>query len=384
MKILIVVSFFIMMASCSGGRKPISERPIATSPSTEPATQIAIREIPDNSPRQEFYVKKNDLNIKRKFKPKETGSLTSTTDPRSFVRPATLPREVGSVIEVKTSSNKLEGSGADSAKSKGGQSGKADDKNSAKVEEELLKSLPSLDPADGPNKPELIKSFKAKVIEIRENGDAVVAYHRRSLREDQASDLLVNAVIPHNALVDRENIKTTDLQDVKVTESRDGEITERISGNWEDEYTLRMSGFDEAKSKSAVALDEKYKQLKEARERVIAQVKSLGQERTTMAKERSDLLETKAKDQDKIASLESKVKEQEEAIKDLTPEPEKKEIDDAELAKAETDSAKKDPKEAKAKDAKTSGAKSGKPNTKPEPSKSVAKSASKPAGATAK
>jgi DNA repair exonuclease SbcCD ATPase subunit len=319
-----------IVTSCSG-RKTLSERPIETSPGA-PAKQLAIREIPGDAERKEFYVKSSQIDIKEKKRTPSHGSLSSVDDPRSFLMPTPMPVRVGSVIEIKTSSNRLDaGSSADEkGKAKGKDVvAKADEKNQ-KLEDELMKALPNLEPGTE-NRPSIVKSFNAKVIEVRENGDAVVSYHRQSIRSDQASDLLIRAVVPQEALSDRDNIKTTQLRDVAIRESLDGEVSDRVSENWEDEYTLRMSGFDEAKSKSAVALDSQKKQLQEARDKVVQQIKSLGQERNSMAKERNDLLDKKAKDDQKITELEKKVAEQDEEIQSLKP----KEEENADLAAAD-------------------------------------------------
>ncbi|MCX6126291.1 MAG: hypothetical protein NTV34_16280, partial [Proteobacteria bacterium] len=313
-------------------RSVISERPLLDGARGGEGTAVQIREIETDRPKREFYVKNKDLKVKQTRKKNNSGSLSAVDDGRSYVLPTELPVAVGTNFDIKVSSNRLEppGSAADAAPT-------PDPKSAAQLEETLLKSLPNLEPgANAKDGPVVVKSFKVQVIDLRDNGDVVVAYHRRSLRADHAGDLLINAVIPFSALANRDGIFTDKLQDVHIRESQDGEIAERSSSNWEDEYTLRISGFDEAKSKSALALDERRKQLQEAKDRVVAQIKSLGSERQTMTKERQDLLDNKKKDEEKIASLEEKVKDQESEIQKLTPKVD--EADDSENASEGKDS----------------------------------------------
>lgn len=317
MKILwfqILVS--IAIAGCSGNRKTISERPLVEATRGDDAVPGNVRDIEQNKPAREFYVKNKDLKVKPVRKLNSNGSLTSVEDARSYVLPTTLPIAVGSVLDIKMTSNRLD----TAPLTPGGEAPKVDDKSQAQLEQELLKALPNLDPgATAVDKPTLVKSFKSQVIDIRDNGDVVVAYHRRSIRADQAADLLIKAVVPYEALTDRDNITTAKLEDIQLRESQDGDLIERMSSNWEDEYTLRMSGFDEAKSKSALALEDQRNQIKEAKGKVVAQIKSLGNERNTMAKERQGLLDAKKKDDEKIKSLEEQIKERDAEIEKLKP-----------------------------------------------------------------
>ena len=394
--IFLLVTFF---ASCARSRSVISERPLLDGARGGEGTAVQIREIETDRPKKEFYVKNKDLKVKQNRKKNNSGSLSAVDDARSYVLPSELPIVVGTNLDIKVSSNRLEPAApaADAAVS-------PDPKSSAQLEETLLKSLPNLEPgSNAKDGPVIVKSFKVQVIDLRDNGDVVVAYHRRSLRADHAGDLLIHAVIPFSALTNREGIFTDKLQDVHIRESQDGEIAERSSSNWEDEYTLRISGFDEAKSKSALALDERRKQLQDAKDRVVAQIKSLGSERQTMTKERQDLLDNKKKDDEKIASLEEKVKDQESEIQKLTPKEENAEDSEkaaegkdadkskqsgtkdkaAKDGKAQLKDSKALPKDAKAspKEAKKSPAKDDKKNEDSDKTKKQpAESGKKPAG----
>lgn len=365
------------MFACANGRNTISQRPLVDATRGDGSTAVEIREIEQPRPPHEFYVKNKELKVKPVRKQNASGSLSSVDDARSYVLPTMLPIAVGTILDIKTTSNRLDTPASTGSLADTTTGAPAEDKSSAQLEQTLLKAVPQLEPGSANDKPTLVKNFKVQVIDVKDNGDVVVAYHRRSLRADQASDLLINATIPYAALTDRDNITTAKLENVKLTESEDGEVIERISANWEDEYTLRISGFDEAKSKSALALEEQRRQLGEAREKVVAQIKSLGTERNTMTKERQGLLDAKKKDDEKISELEAKLKEQAEQIEKLTPKEENSDanLTDAEKAakdQASADAAAKDNADPKKADAKKVDAK------KPDP-KATAAAAKAPA-----
>jgi hypothetical protein len=314
MKKIAIITVFIL-GSCASSRRTISERPLSDASASGEQVPVQIREVDPSQKSSEYYIKNKELQVKSKRRKNSTGSLTSIEDARSYALPTTLPLTVGMTLPIKVTSNRDESAPQGAAGAAGGAPAGG---SSNKLDETLIKALPNLEQAEK-GKPVIVKNFNVQVIDIKENGDAVVAYHRRSLRGDQAADLLINAVIPYDALLDRDSISTDRLQSVAIRESQDGELTERVSSNWEDEYTLRISGFDEANSKSALALEDKRKQLQEAKEKVVAQVKSLGSERNTMANERQKLLDEKKASDDKIAAMEEKIKNQESELKDLRP-----------------------------------------------------------------
>lgn len=352
----IISSFALLaLAGCFGNRHTISQRPMGG----QETVQASSREIIAPLQPQDVYTKQSTIAIKPIKKSNTTGSLTSMEDPRNYLLASTAPLMVGSFLDIKTISS------TEAAKSAGAAAKPA--QTVAQVEQDLLKSLPTLDPAPGEqDKPTVIPGFKAEVLEILENGDALISYHRRSIRGDQAGDYLVKARVPQAALLEKENLTTANLVDVDFRESREGEISERHSSRWEDEYTLRMSGFDEARSKSAVALEDQRRQIKDTRDKLATQIKSFSTERQTVAKERTALLEKQKAIAEKTAELEAKIKDQESEIEKLKPKEEDKPAEDAQLAE---DTKNTDPKAkpaAKAAPAKApAAAKPATPATKP-------------------
>jgi hypothetical protein len=344
--LMVGISFAAMFCvSCMTGTPHyISQRD--PMPAVAPVQEISAVEPKEQKP-LDLFVRQKDVKIRRKAPSNETGSLTDLNDPRAYLFGFERPVEVGMFVDVKIASNRSDGQA-------GGAESGATDKPGAPAQESkdvaaeaLLKALPSLDPAPQ-NKPILLKSIKMQVLERFENGDVLVMHRRRSIREGQGADVTVTSRLPAEALARLDNISTSDLADVDWRESFNGEVAERKSANWEDEYSLRLSGFDETKSKDALGIDEKREQLKSARDKLESEMKGFVGERSRMSAERSKLLEEKAKDDKKIDELEKRNSELEKKLEDMKPkEPTKLTGDEAKKDSKKSDSTKTD---AKAKD----------------------------------
>jgi hypothetical protein len=314
-----------LVSSClTGTPRYISQR--------EPAAQAAPPEVISKSePKSEkpldLFVRQKDVKIRRKAPANETGSLTDLNDPRAYLFGFERPVEVGMFVDVKVASNRSEPSGptADSgaAGAKPEVGGAPDPAAKEVAVESLLKSLPNLEP--GPdNKPILLKSIKMQVLERFDNGDVLVMHRRRSIREGQGADVTVTARVPAEALARVDNISTLDLADIDWRESFNGDVAERKSANWEDEYSLRLSGFDETKSKDALGLEEKRTQLKSVRDKLENEMKGFAGERSRLSSERAKLLESKAQDSAKISELEKQNVDLQKKVDELTPKEETK------------------------------------------------------------
>lgn len=301
---IIMVSLFGCEMS---GQKYISRRepnPVVAN------TKVAapnVEPVKESKP-SDLYTRNKEVKIRRRSPINETGSLTDLNDPRAYLFGFERPLDIGSFVDIKVVSNRAEAKSDNkvteqkAADTKDSQTGKPDEAAN------LLKSLPNLEPADG-NYAGLIKNIKMQVIEKLPNGDVLVMHRRRSLRDGQASEINVTARMPALALARVDNLSTVDLADIDWRESSNGEIAERKSANWEDEYTARLSGFEESRSKQAMAIEEKREQVKSARSNLEKEMKAFMSDRDKMTKERASLLETKAKDDEKIAELESRNQE---------------------------------------------------------------------------
>jgi flagellar motility protein MotE (MotC chaperone) len=148
------------------------------------------------------------------------------------------------------------------------------------------------------------------------NGDVLAILRRSSENQDQLNEFEIRARIPYDRLTASDELTTDDLLDVRMVETRSpgNDIVTRNSSGWEDEYALRLSGFDEVKSKQALELADQRQRLQEAQEKLESKVKSFGEERRQFAKQRDDLNKKKADSDAKLKSLEAKVEEQETTI----------------------------------------------------------------------
>lgn len=368
-----------LCGSCMTGTPHyISQRDPAPAP-------VSIQEISATEPKEEkpldLFVRQKDVKIRRKAPSNETGSLTDLNDPRAYLFGFERPVEVGMFVDVKIASNRSDGQAAGA---ESGATEKPADPNAANpgaagqdskdvAAEALLKALPSLDPAPQ-NKPILLKSIKMQVLERFENGDVLVMHRRRSIREGQGADVTVTSRLPAEALARLDNISTSDLADVDWRESFNGEVAERKSANWEDEYSLRLSGFDETKSKDALSIDEKREQLKSARDKLESEMKGFVGERSRMSAERSKLLGDKAKDDVKITELEKRNSELEKKLEEMKPkEPVKLTGDAAKADSKKADASKTDSKSKEAASVAKPAAAPAKVDTKKDSAKPAAK-----------
>jgi hypothetical protein len=261
------------------------------------------------------YVKEKTVQITNNTRTNDSGSLFNTDDERNYLFTPKGPLNVGRFLTVNILPNRL--SEKDLAKDKTGAKAKGkgkDDKSAPtdEVEEELLKALPDLTPAEK-GQPSLLKSFKMQIAHRYDNGDVLAMLKRTSQHKDQASEVDLRARIPYDRLSSGDDLTTDDLLDVRFAESKAGELTERNSSGWEDEYSLRLSGFEEAKSKQAQDLADQKDRLQEAQEKLENRIKSFGDERRLVAKQREDLAKKRAETDAKMKLIEDTLKEQEAA-----------------------------------------------------------------------
>ncbi len=279
----------------------------------------------------EMYVKEPHISVKNLDQPNESGSLFNPDDERNYLFTSSGPLNVGRFLKINVVSNRADGKNdKNKAKPDGATKGsakdkKAEDAKADALEEELLKGIPSLAPA-AKGDPALVKNFKMQIVHRFPNGDVLARVVRRSTTEDAAAELTAEARIPYDRLASGEELTTEDLLDVKFHENKESVVADRASSGWEDEYSLRLSGFNEAKSKMALELADQKQKLDEGTQKVNDKIKAFGAERRQFAKEREELNKKKAETENKVKGLEDKVQEQQGTIddqqtqiKDLTP-----------------------------------------------------------------
>lgn len=308
----------LLLISCNAYREPISSRPIPSLEKGDGKMNVIARPVPSPSPIPELYTRQKELKIKPASVDNETGSLMNLADNRNYLF---TPRNVfnpGQALNIKVASNRIDAPKSAPASANASQA--APIAGGDDFENNLLKSFPNLEGA-GPDKPNLIRQFKMEVTHQLENGDAMVVLKRVSMRGDYANEILVKARIPFDRLVATDDLTTNDLADVSWNESLDGQFIERSSPNWEDEYTARLSGFDEAKSKAALALQEQRKQLQDIRGKLDTRLRTAANERQQVSKLREDLnrkaQENEAKLEENRQQLADRTKELEDTKKEL-------------------------------------------------------------------
>lgn len=271
----------------------------------------------------EMYVKQRHPVIKDADHPNETGSLFNPDDERNYLFTTSGPQNVGRFLAINIIANRSKPTAASGVEAVG--AAKPDPKGDD-TEEELLKALPDLAPKK-PGETSLMKNFKMQIVHRFPNGDVMARMQRRSQNEDQATEITAEARIPYDRLASGDDLTTDDLLDVNYVESGEGELIERSSSGWEDEYSLRMSGFNEAKSKMAAELVDQKKQLEDAKTGLETRIKTFGEERKQVAKQRDDFnkktVETDAKVKtmaDKIDDQKSTIEDQQKQLNDLSPE----------------------------------------------------------------
>lgn len=311
LSILHVLAIASIVGGCSS-IVPISQRGIGGAPGE---LHVSARPVDTDERPADAYVKRSKLRIERKPGPSQTGSLFQSDNAANYLA-SEPPLAPGSAVLVKVASKAgAKGEGETAGDSRGAAGGPAAGDVGADLEA-IIKSLPNLDA--GSANPPLVKQFRMIVTRILDNGDYEGVYKRVSQSGSESNAFEINARIPREVAVNRGDVSTTDLSDVTFFESRDGALTTRESSEWEDEYTLRLSGFTEARSQAALDLEGKRQQLDEAKKKVETKLQTMGAERRQVAKERETLAKEKNElDQkmrqlnEELETLRSKVREQE-------------------------------------------------------------------------
>jgi hypothetical protein len=281
----------------------------------------------------EVYVKQRTVQIEGTQKPNDSGSLYNPEDERNWLFTSSGPANVGRFVTITVAPNRSAGAsaptpgstaeaGAAPATADAGAAG-AEGATPDAVTDELLKGLPELAPAK-PGDPALVKSFKMRIAHRYPNGDVLAILTRRSASEEEVNDLTVQARIPYDRVAAGDGLTTEDLFDVKLSQNQDDERIERVSSGWEDEYSLRLSGFSEAKSKVAMELDDRKKQLDETQTKLTDRIETFATERQQVAKQRDELSVQKQETEGKVKDLETQVKDQQETIEE-----QKKQLEEA-------------------------------------------------------
>lgn len=242
-----------------------------------------------------------------------TGSLTTPTNQGVNLFLDNVPLDVGSKVvlmvkEVRSSQNTNANS--------------REEADATELTDQLLSSLPVLEPEDGTNK-KVVTKINATVVERLSNGDLLLEAKRTSMSNSQLNFVFFRGKIPSDRIFEGNKASILDLESVVFQEQSGGEFIERRSAGWEDQYTLRYSGFKEVPSKLARKMESDRKSLIGMRDRFENRLKSFKSEREKMAKEReklyeqnSDMRSAMEENEKKVQAVENRLKEVEEKVKD--------------------------------------------------------------------
>ncbi|MBQ48518.1 MAG: hypothetical protein CMP10_13995 [Zetaproteobacteria bacterium] len=308
MKKIILLLMAFEISACIPGRQlnVIRKRYISAEKDKSPTYETRTRPIVRGSvPKEKFYEEKV-VQISKKKPLSNSGSLVSLDDPKTNLYMEPRPGRIGSYITVLINSSRLD-------KLKKKKKDLNEDDDGEKLAESLLESLPSLNP--GQENPVVMTRMKMRIVDRDENGDAIVAYNRLSQNKGETNSIDIRAKVPRAILEGEDAVTTDDLSQVEWSESNDGAIIDRESNDWEDEYTLRLSGFSEAKSRQAISLDDKRKRLQEVKNNLSNRIKAHSKERSKFSKAREELAEEQKKTADEVSNLSSTITTQKEEIK---------------------------------------------------------------------
>ena len=340
----------IFIHGCRTNLVPVTQRKLDLI--EEGVIHERVREVePEVKPPEIFVIEKN-IKIEKVLEDQNSGSIYRIDDPRNNLLTESPRGILGEFLEFKVASNKsnpAEIASPDKKAKKDLPDPKAkpaeppkdkEVEDALKLEEDLLRALPDLD--GGKNNPMILQSIKMKVALILPNGDALVVHARESKNENDSNYIVTKARVPVAALQAKRPLTTNDLYDVEWSESNEGAIQTRKSLAWEDEYSLRLSGFSEARSRAAIELEEKRKQMKGIKSQVETNLKSLTANRVKMAQERQLLARERLDMKRKSQELSDTIKQREDTIesqkRDLeTAAKEKKELEE-EFARAQKES----------------------------------------------
>ncbi len=308
------------VTACQTGVVPISQREYLHEKEGKSPTLGHRRPIEEKSePRSQIYIKRESLALVPKETKNYTGSLFSLKNPDNllFIEPPL--GDIGDSIEVAIAVNRIDkakpAAKADpNAAAPAALAGavKDKDKEAKLLQDELIAALPKLEPGIGD--PKIPTSIRMQVVRKLENGDVIVEAARASQNEWEAHSIRAQARLPQNRLRAQKDISTADLADVQWTEAENGSITERESSLWEDEYTMRWSGFNEARSKSAIDLENKRKDMEKVKGRLQERIINLGKERGQIALERERVGKLRQEAEQKLNELNKQVEDKQTLI----------------------------------------------------------------------
>lgn len=253
-----------------------------------------------------LYVKNKKIVLENHQKVNNSGSLFDSSNEKNFLFTSRPADEMGRLVEVEISTSPKSNPITSPAAAASDAAKAPADKKS--TEDELLSQFPSLKPKDE-NSQHIIKSLKMEIIQKLPNGNLVLMYHRSSDAINETNEIHVTAKLPAQKLWEGKPVSNQDLFDVQFSQSSDKEVIAKSSLSWEDEYTLRISGFNESSSAQAKELEDKRKDLMNLKDKLYKRVIDFGKERDRLTKERDKMSEDRKKDVETIQNLQDQLRD---------------------------------------------------------------------------
>ncbi len=310
-KYILIWALSLLARSCAlSPMQVMSERRIIDANDGANTNALTLRRQEERN-KKTLYEKKTTLTIKKMDPRLGSGSLAAL-DKKNDLFLTTANPQVGEYIDIWAKP------GAKTAEQTQASAGGEGDSSISKEDEEMIKALPNLEPADM-SQAVLLKSFKMRLTQRLSNGDFIATYERASGNENESQRIELQATIPSAKMQAGADILVTDLEGVKFDVQNDGELTRKRSSSWQNEYLLQISGFKEAKSKVALDLEIKRQKLEAVRDQLQEKIQSFGKERKQIAVERDKLLSDNKKTKDEVEELKKQNMAQKEQIEALKP-----------------------------------------------------------------
>ncbi len=287
------LSFFLFslfaLFGCETNMRSITQRPVQNIRSIEERKKAS-------KPKEhaDLFTRKREILLEPLQPDNSSGSLMRPEDEKNYLFTSRVPTQVGSYIPVEIDSVSI--------KSK---TEKDDKEKEPDIQDALLKEFPTLAPPEGENK-HLMRTIKMRIAHVEEDGDLHLTYDHDSRSNEEGHKIQVRAHLPYSNVLNGSSIKTSDLSQVQFTETFKDEVVERNAPEWQDDYSLRISGFSEAGSKQARALQDKRRELEKFRDTLRKQLISFGKEKQQVAKQRDTLVEQEKK----LATAQAAVKKE--------------------------------------------------------------------------
>jgi hypothetical protein len=313
--ILLITLMLAASTGCQHSLVPISDRSLEGEQKLGSQNALGnARPIGKPESQPQLYIKQPNLKVSE-AEQNLTGSLFDADDKRNFLIVPSEHLALGSFIDVLVvyarapeDLTKTDPPNSPAAEGSNQPAGLSD------AEKKILAGLPNLQPAEAKIVP--IRQFKMQVVGRRKNGDYELKYERQETSDEQSYALLVHAILPHESVISSDPRTTAQLTEIDWIEVRDGRSQNRSSPGWDDEYSLRMSGFSELKSREAIALEDKRKQLEQSRKLIEDQLQQISKERNNVAQTRAEVAKEKQSTDEVVSGLKKEIETRDKTIAD--------------------------------------------------------------------